>query len=168
MSMPYIDDDLEDDAAESTLEDFEIEGSDLVFDFDSGDISVSDGDADTIDGEEALKQWIEKVFNTRAGIYEIYEAPEDSDDEDDEYDDEMDAAYGTRLREIMMEDSPDSLKLASVQQEIEDALGMHPDILDVSDFEFSRSKRDLTVTFTVLSSYGESEEEVTIDVTNSQ
>ena len=72
MSMPYIDDDLEaDDEINTSLEGYENEGTDLLFDVEGGDIECSDGDPDLVDGREALIQWIEKAFATRAHVYEI-------------------------------------------------------------------------------------------------
>ncbi len=166
--MPYVDDDLEEEEVRDVA-DFEIEGSDLVLDMDEGDITVSDGDADTIDGEEALAQWIEKIFATRAHIYDIYDTEEPEEDEDgEEYDDEIDDEYGSRIKEIMLEpDTPRSYRLAQIQEEIENILQRHPDIIDVSEFEFEQRERVLYASFTVSTAYGETEEEVALSGTDS-
>jgi len=167
MSMPYIDDDLE--AEEEVVESFEIEGSDLAFD--GADIIFSDGDAETIDGEDALQQWINKAFMTRAYVYDIYDPEEttDSEDDEDEYDDEEDIVYGSKLKEILIDpDMPRILKLANIQQDIERVLLAHPDIASVTDFDFTQSQRDLVVTFTAITSYGNSPQEVIIDVADSE
>lgn len=166
MSMPYIDDDLEaDDEINTSLEGYENEGTDLLFDVEGGDIECSDGDPDLVDGREALIQWMEKAFATRAHVYEIYEAESTAVVDGDEYDDEMPDTYGSEIREIMLDPEMDrELKLARVQADIENVLEKHPDIEAVSNFEFEQNKRTLTVRFLVTSVYGEDEREVNVDV----
>lgn len=170
MSMPYVDDDLDEEVTAENLEGFENEGSDLALDMSGGDIVINDGDAETIDGEEALMQWIEKVFHTRAYVYDIYDTgDENASEEEDEYDDEGDVIYGSESLEILMDpDMPRELKLANIQQDIEDTLSLHPDILSISDFEFNQNKRNLTVTFSIQSVYGEHTQEVIISGEDSE
>lgn len=170
MSMPYIDDDLEADNETNVSESgYENEGADLLFDVDAGDIECSDGDAGLVDGKEALMQWIEKAFATRAHAYEIYEGDTIDEGEDgDEYDDELPDVYGSEIKEIMLDpEMENELKLARVQADIEKVLEKHPDIESVSDFKFEQNKRTLTVGFLVTSAYGEDEREVTANVSNS-
>lgn len=170
MSMPYIDDDLDDEVETESVEDFEIEGENLKLDFDNKDIKVSDGDTDTISGLEALKQWIKKVFMTRAYVYHIYDTEETETDENEEEEAEMTIdVYGSNVREIMLDPDMDwAEKTAEIQLDIEDVLSRHPDIIEVSDFGFTQTGRTLSVTFTVSSIYGEDyTEEVVINGTNS-
>lgn len=175
MSMPYVDDDLDEDLRPDTVEGFENEGSDIALDMAAGDIVIADGEPELIDGEEALRQWIEKVFSTRAYVYDIYELEEpseisDEDPEDtDDYDDEEDEVYGSKAKEIMMDpDMPRGLKMANIQQDIEEVLLRHPDIISLSDFEFEANGVNLTVYFNVQSIYGEQRQEVIIDVQNGE
>ena len=136
----------------------------------AGDIVINDGDAETVDGEEALMQWIEKVFHTRAYVYDIYDIEDEQEGEDEEeYDDEDDMVYGSESFEILIDpDMPRELKLANIQQDIEDTLSRHPDILSISDFEFAQNQRNLTVTFSIQSAYGEHTQEVVISGEDSE
>lgn len=168
MSLPYVDDEIEiEEETENTVESFEIEGSDLSFDFETGDIVLSDGDAELKDGEDALAKWIEKALRTRARVYEIYDTGEETESDEDDYDDEIEDVYGSQLADIMQENGiKRSLKLALIQRNIESVLSVHPDITAVSSFEFSQTGRILTVSFTVSSDYGEKEQEVVLGGTD--
>lgn len=170
MSMPYIDDDLqEDDEISAYAEEFENEGTDLLFDMDAGDIECSDGDPELVDGREALMQWIDKAFATRAHAYKIYESESMDEDEDgDDYDDELPDVYGSEIKEIMLDpDTDKELKLAQIQVDIERTLEKNPDIESVSDFQFEQDGRTLIVSFLITSVYGEDERKVVVDVSNS-
>lgn len=170
MSMPYIDDDLEDEVETESVEDFEIEGNNIVLDFASGDIKISDGDADTLTGLEALKQWIKKVFMTRAYVFDIYDTDTETADEDEEEisEDTGIDVYGSEVRDILLDPDMDwAEKTAEIQLDIENVLSRHPDVIEVSDFGFTQTGRTLSVTFTVSSIYGEDyTEEVVINGTN--
>lgn len=167
MSLPYVDDEIEnEEEKESTVENFEIEGSDLSFDFEAGDIVFNDGDAELKDGEDALAQWIEKALRTRAHVYEIYDTGED-DDSEEEYDDEIEDVYGSQLADIMQENGiKRALKLAMIQRNIESVLAAHPDISAVSSFGFEQTGRTLIVSFVVNSDYGEKKTEVVLGGTD--
>jgi len=168
MSMPYIDDELEEEVETESTDDFEIEGKNIVLDFDNKDIKVSDGDADTLTGEEALKQWIKKVFMTRAYVYNIYDTETETPDEEEDYEDYTTDIYGSSVKDILMDPDMDwAEKTAEIQLDIENVLSRHPDIIETSDFVFTQEGRTLTVDFTVSSIYGENNEEVVINGTNS-
>ena len=168
MSMPYIDDELEEEVETESTDDFEIEGKNIVLDFDNKDIKVSDGDADTLTGEEALKQWIKKVFMTRAYVYHIYDTETETPNEEEDYEDYTTDIYGSSVKDILMDPDMDwAEKTAEIQLDIENVLSRHPDIIETSDFVFTQEGRTLTVDFTVSSIYGENNEEVVINGTNS-
>lgn len=168
MSMPYIDDELEEEVETESTDDFEIEGKNIVLDFDNKDIKVSDGDADTLTGEEALKQWIKKVFMTRVYVYHIYDTETKIPDEEEDYEDYTTDIYGSSVKDILMDPDMDwAEKTAEIQLDIENVLSRHPDIIETSDFVFTQEGRTLTVDFTVSSIYGENNEEVVINGTNS-
>lgn len=168
MSMPYTDDDIEEEIETEATEDFEIEGKNLKLDIENKDIQVSDGDTDTISGEEALRQWIKKVFMTRAYVYSIYDTDDSETDEEEEIEIVTDV-YGSNMRDIMLDPDMDwAEKTAEIQLDIENVLSRHPDIIEVSDFKFTQTGRTLTAEFTVSSIYGEDfMEEVVINGTNS-
>ena len=169
MSMPYIDDDLEEEIETESVDDFAIEGNNLTMDFENNDIKVSDGDTDTITGEAALKQWIKKVFMTRAYVYTIYDTETENSEEEEDYEDYTTDIYGSNVKEILLDPDMDwAEKTAEIQLDIENTLSRHPDIIEVSDFVFTQEGRTLTVDFTVSSIYGEDfNEEVVINGTNS-
>ena len=168
MSMPYIDDDLEEEIETESTDDFEIEGKNIVLDFENKDIKVSDGDADTLTGEEALKQWIKKVFMTRAYVYQIYDTETETPDEVEDYEDYTTDIYGSSAKDILLDPDMDwAEKTAEIQLDIENVLSRHPDIIETADFAFTQEGRTLIVDFTVSSIYGESNEEVVINGTNS-
>lgn len=163
MSMPYVDDDIEVDEEQiEILEDFEIQGNNLSLDMAEGDIVVADGSPVKITGKEALQQWIEKAFKTRAYVYSIYDIATEQAEEDDEP--EPVQVYGSSVKDIIMDPDMDyAEKTAEIQQDIENVLAVHPDIITVTDFTFTRNGRTLVVGFTVTSIYGDSYEEVAIN-----
>ena len=170
MSMPYTDDELEEELETESVEDFEIKGKNIVLDIDKKDIKVSDGDADTLTGLEALKQWIKKAFLTRAYIYQIYDIPNETseDEEEDEEENEVDV-YGSEVKDILIDPERDyAEKTADIQLDIENVLSRHPDVLSVSNFVFTREGRTLKVEFDLYSVYGESTEEVLINGENGE
>ena len=165
MSMPYTDDDIEDEVEIESVEEFEIEGNNIVLDVSGGDIKLSDGDAKTLTGVEALKQWIEKVFQTRANVYPIYDIPKETT-EDEEEDDTIDV-YGSEVRDILLDPDMDwEEKTADIQLNIEDVLSRHPDVISTSNFVFTQEGRTLIVTFDLASVYGEEQQEVVINGEN--
>ena len=168
MSMPYVDDDLEEEIEIVSTDDFEIKGNNLKLDFANSDIKVSDGDTDTLTGEEALKQWIKKVFMTRAYVFQIYDTETESADSEEDYENYTTDIYGSNIKEILMDPNMEwAEKTAEIQLDIENTLSRHPDIIETSDFVFTQEGRTLTVNFTVSSIYGENSEEVVINGTNS-
>lgn len=163
MSMPYVDDDIEvDEEQVEILEDFEIQGNNLSLNMSEGDIRIADGSPVKISGEEALKQWIEKAFKTRAYVYSIYDIATVQAEEDDEP--EPVQVYGSSVKDIIMDPDMDyAEKTAEIQQDIENVLAVHPEIITVTNFTFKQNGRTLIVGFTVTSIYGDSYEEVTIN-----
>lgn len=163
MSMPYTDDELEEEIEIDSVEDFEIEGKNIVLDISEKDIKVSDGDADTTTGLEALKQWIEKAFATRAYVHQIYDI-ETSTEEDEE---ETEDIYGSTIKDILLDPDMDwEEKTADIQLDIENVLFRHPDVISTSNFVFTRQGRALKVEFDLMSVYGEYTEEVIVNGEN--
>lgn len=166
MSMPYIDDEIEvDEDQVNILDNFEIAGNNLRLNISEGDISLKDGNPVKITGHEALKQWIAKALLTRAYVYDIYNSAEAQAEEDGA----TNKVYGSNLKDIMLDPTMDfAEKTAEIQQDIEDVLAVHPDILTVTDFTFDRDGRALVVGFTVSSVYGDDYEEVVINGSDSE
>jgi hypothetical protein len=123
-------------------------GKSFLFDFENGDFILGDGKVKIIEGEQALKVWIKKILKTEKTKYEIYDI--------------INVEYGVSLIDYLNSDLPTGFVYANVQSEISGALANHPDVTEVIDFEFGRDKRVLKVSFTVLTTYGEISEGVSI------
>lgn len=122
-------------------------GAVIGFDFTKSDIPMADGRIVLYEGLESVKLWIEKQINTEKDKYAVYE------NED----------YGvTSLRELVMSEFPELFVKTQIEDEITERLLEHPNITDVSEFEFEKEKRTWNVSFTVSTVYGEIEEVTTI------
>ena len=105
---------------------------------------------------------------TRAYVYHIYDTETETPDEVEDYEDYTTDIYGSSVKDILMDPDMDwAEKTAEIQLDIENVLSRHPDIIETSDFIFTQEGRTLTVDFTVSSIYGENNEEVVINGTNS-
>lgn len=123
-------------------------GKSFLFDFDKGDFVLLDGNVKVVEGKQALNVWIKKILKTEKLKYKIYEI--------------IDNTYGVSLTEYMGSNAPTGYIYGGIQSQIVEALTVHPDITAVSNFEFTRDKRNLNVTFTIYTIYGETDEGVTL------
>lgn len=123
-------------------------GKSLLFDFTIGDFVVKDGEIQTVEGIEELKQWVKKILITEKNKYKIYEKVGDEDNE-----------YGVSFYEILYSNYPPFIN-AEIQREVTEVLLKNSEIINVYDFNFIRDKRALTVSFTVESIYGTISEEL--------
>lgn len=123
-------------------------GKSFLFDFDKGDFVLFDGKIQAIEGQQALTIWIKKALKTEKLKYKIYEI--------------IDNNYGISLNEFISSDLPTGVIYAGIQSGINSMLLNHPDITAVNDFEFTRDKKTLTVSFTVYTTYGGITEGVSI------
>lgn len=123
-------------------------GKSFLFDFEIGDFILIDGKVQEIEGVQALKVWIQKILRTEKIKYKIYEI--------------IDNSYGVSLIDYLNSDLPTGFIYASIQSEIDGALGNHPDIITVTGYEFERTTRGVKVLFTALTTYGQIDEGVSI------
>lgn len=112
----------------------------FLFDFKTGDFIIKDGNPVTVTGINALKIWIDKILHTQLNRYQIYNG----------------TAYGANIEDLVIGKGYGSAFTASeLKREIETALLQNEDIYSVSDFEITRNRDILNVTFTVKTAYGE-------------
>ncbi len=131
---------IEEETEETTV----THGKDLEFDFEEGDIRLSDGRLQMVDGKKALIQWIGKLLLTERDKYDIY------------------STYGVATKEIVYGDGPKLFKKAELQDDIQEKLLEHPAISTVSEFDFVREGINEVAKFTLDTEYGEIHEEVII------
>lgn len=118
----------------STTTEDEKEFTTYLFDFDKGDFVLQDGKLIEVEGEEALRVWIEKILKTELDVYEIYK----------------DEVYGTGIQSLIVGNAyPLDFIKAEIQREISEALLSHPFINSVTDLEISKVDDDLQIAFTV-------------------
>lgn len=99
-----------------------------------------------IDEIEAVKQAVYKTLNTERYDYPIYSWD-----------------YGFEVKDLYGED--DTFVIPELERRIIDALSVDDRILGCSDFEFDTSKRGVVaVKFTVSTIFGQTEQEVEVDV----
>lgn len=122
-------------------------GKSFYFNFEIGDFIIKDGKLQKVEGIEALKIWIQKILKTEKFKFKIYETGETNE-------------YGVTLLELVNSGHPKIFIQAEIQREVTEALIRNPEILGVSNFNFTRDKRMLVVSFNVNSIYGDSVEEV--------
>lgn len=123
-------------------------GKSFLFDFSSGDFVLKDGKLQSIDSVEALKVWIIKILKTEKFKFKIYEKTSGADE------------YGVTLIDLINSNHPQIFIQAEMQREITEALKKNIEILNVRNFNFVRTKRNLEVSFTVDSIYGSLSQEV--------
>ena len=122
-------------------------GKSFLFDFSIGDFDVKDGKMQEIEGIEALRIWIEKILKTEKYKFKIYETATGTD-------------YGTTLLELINSGHPQVFIQAEIQREIVEALEKNNTILSIDNFNFTRYRRTLIVSFDVYSVYGTTTQEV--------
>ena len=123
-------------------------GKSFLFDFEQGDFILIDGNVQVIEGKQALKIWIQKILRTEKIKYKIYEI--------------IDNGYGVSLIDYLNSDLPTGFIYANIQSEINEALGSHPDIINVTGYDFERATRGVKVSFTITTTYGQIDEGVSI------
>ena len=98
--------------------------------------------AGMLDGREAMKQAIYLILNTERYRYEMYSWD-----------------YGIELEELIGDQNSDTLQV-NVRNTITDALIQDDRITEVSDFEFKREHERLSVTFSVTTTEGDIQSEL--------
>jgi hypothetical protein len=123
-------------------------GKSFLFDFEKGDFILIDGKPQVIEGEQALKVWINKTLRTEKIKYKIYEI--------------IDNEYGVTLIDYLSSNLPTGFIYAGIQRSVSDALLKHSEINAVTGYEFERIAKGVKVSFTALTTYGEITEGVSI------
>ena len=123
-------------------------GKSFLFDFEIGDFILIDGNVQVIEGEQALKVWVQKILKTEKIKYKVYEIINNS--------------YGVSLIDYLNSDLPTGFIYANIQSEIDGALTSHPDIINVTGYGFERATRGVKVSFTITTTYGQIDEGVSI------
>ncbi|WP_433614864.1 DUF2634 domain-containing protein [Paenibacillus cellulositrophicus] len=109
-------------------------------DFDTGEVGGR-----IIDGQEALRQWIRKAILTARYRYLIY-----------------DSQYGCELESLLGQDISHQLLKSEITRVITEAILADDRVTSVEQFAIVRDGDRLFVTFTVRTSEGILEQEVTI------
>jgi len=119
-------------------------GKSFLFDFEAGEFVLVNGKLTEITGYEALKMWIKKILKTEKGKFDIYYG----------------TSYGTTLLETVSSDYPYPFIKSEIEREIKETLLTNTAIKSADNFEFTRDKRTLKVSFTCHTVYGATESEV--------
>lgn len=99
----------------------------------------------TVDGKDALKQFIYKTIITARFRFPIY-----------------DDQYGCELEDLIGEDISQELFETEVRRVIREALIYIDEVNDVRNFDIRREKDNVFISFTVDSVYGEVQQEVSV------
>lgn len=115
-------------------------GKSFLFDFKTGEFVLRDGKFVTIEGSEAIKQWVNSALRTEKFKYLIYRD------------------HGIELEALVEKQLPYRLFTAEAERMVREALEAHDHIRSVTDFGFERLNSSLKIAFTIKlidgSSYG--------------
>ena len=115
-----------------------------AFDFEKGEFKVKHGKYYLVKGNEALKIWIYKALRTPRFIFNTYTHN-----------------YGSELGTLVGTVEDKDMLYSEISRYIEEVLLANPYIINVSDFNFSRSKSsEVDVRFKVNTIYGSMEEKI--------
>lgn len=118
--------------AEQEQQDLPI-GKSFLFDFQRGDFILRDGKLVAVEGEAALRIWIEKVLRTDKYKYPIYSRE-----------------YGISLEDLIIgHNLPLEFIKSEVKREVTEALLAHPHITDISDWQLVKTNSQLIISFKV-------------------
>lgn len=146
--MPNIFPEFEPSELSQTSTMAETYGKELAFDFAKGDFIYQDGTPKVVKGIEALKVWIEKAIRTARYRFPIYSWD-----------------YGCELEDIIGHDLPRAVLESEIPRIIRETLIIDNRIDDVRDFGIERGGDWLKVTFTVITTLGDTyQQEAVISV----
>ena len=110
------------------------------FDFRNGEFNMKNGNPVVLEGVDALKMWIQKCIRTQLNRYSIYKGKQ----------------YGANIEDLVIGKSyGNGFAESELRREIEEALLRHEDILSLSDFSVSTTRKLMEVSFTLATTYGE-------------
>lgn len=113
----------------------------------NGDFLIKDGKISEVDDLSALKIWVEKILFTNKNKYKIY-----SED-----------GFGTTIQDTLFSTLPYDMKIEEIKREIKEGLQSNANISTISNFQFSRENRTLSISMTINSTYGTFESEVELN-----
>lgn len=120
-------------------------GKSFLFDFKTGQFVLKNGKMVEATGIDALKIWIEKTVRTPKNRLAIYERTD----------------YGCGVDSLIGSNLPFDYTQEELKRETLEALLGHEDINNITDWQFVREGSQMTLSFTVDSIYGTSQQEVT-------
>lgn len=109
-------------------------GIEPQFDFETGQFIVHSGEVATIDGIEAIKQWIKAFLKTLIDTFYIYK----------------DTKYGTSEKRLIGQKSlyNSGFTTSEIEREIKEGLPLNPAIKSVPEVEISKEGEKLNVDIT--------------------
>jgi hypothetical protein len=105
----------------------------FLFDFEKGDFVLQNGKLVKVYGVDALKIWIEKNVRTELDKHKVYEGQ----------------VYGVRLWDLIGQNLPQPFVESEIERELNDSLLQHSAIDSLTEFNFTREKSKLLVSFSV-------------------
>lgn len=120
-------------------------GKHIRFDFAAGEFDLKDGKVQLVDGDEALRIWIEKVLRTEKFRFKVY----DRGGREDE--------YGITIEDLIVgHNYPLAFYQSELTREITDALTKHPNISALTDWSIQKDAPLLRISFRVIKADGTS------------
>lgn len=118
-------------------------GKHIKFDFAAGEFVLIDGKTQLVDGDDALKIWIEKVLRTEKFRFKVY----DRGGKEDE--------YGITLQDLIVGyNYPLAFYQSELTREITEALLKHPNISALANWNIIKSPPNLSISFQVIKADG--------------
>lgn len=118
-------------------------GKHIKFNFASGEFDLQDGKVQKVDGDEALRIWIEKILRTEKFRFKVYDRGGSADE------------YGITLQDLIVGyNYPLEFYQSELTREISDALTKHPNISALAGWNIIKDPPNLTVSFQVIKADG--------------
>lgn len=118
-------------------------GKSYLFDFENNEFVLRGGKFVEIEGQDVLKQWIEKCVRTEKNKFKVYN----------------DETYGAPTEELLRNrNMARALAESEFERELTESLQQHFMIQDVANFEWTRDNDKLEVHFDVITKDGTSVE----------
>lgn len=117
-------------------------GKHIKYDFAAGEFDLKDGKVQLVDGDEALRIWIEKVLRTEKFRFRVY----DRGGADE---------YGITIEDLIVgHNYPIAFYQSELTREITDALTKHPNISALVNWSITKDAPNLRVSFQVIKADG--------------
>lgn len=133
---PFFQDEIEENIAGNEVVENEIY-TDVAWDYDNNLPVVQDGDFLIVKGLEAVKSWAYRALQTQRAKYEIFTW-----------------GYGVDL-ESYVGKVLDTKQKIDITREITECLMQNKHITNATDFNFTIDKRKVTISFKIITDYGD-------------